>query len=58
MNKLQELENEFRNKNPSKAMEYTYPNFDFSEVQLDGWFTSDRFRQIANDLDEFNKRAE
>jgi hypothetical protein len=53
MSKLQTLEKEFR------AL-YTYyisPNWDFSSIQLDGSYTAEDLREIADDLDKFNIRA-
>jgi len=57
MTKLQELEKEFCSVNKSKGMQYIHPSWDFSEVQLDGWYSADQLRKLADDLDGYNRKA-
>ena len=57
MNELQLLEKEFTKTHPSKGMQYINPTWDFLEVQLDGYYTADDLRKIANSLDEYNDKA-
>lgn len=58
MNKLQILEKDFNKEFPSKGMQYQYPNYDFSEIQLDGWYNASELRKIADKLDEYNSKID
>jgi hypothetical protein len=57
MTKLQLLEKEFCSIHKSQGMQYVYPSWDFAEVQLDGWYSADQLRKLADDLDEYNRKA-
>ena len=57
MNKLQTLEKQFSKEFPSKGAQYNHPNHDFTEIQLDGWYTADELRNIAQRMDDYNNEA-
>lgn len=54
MTPLQKLNKEFLNRHKSS---FVSPNWDYSEVQLDGYYTAEDLKRIILDMEEFNKKV-